>query len=276
MSKKVIKSVGIVARTVRPDIVKKAREVLRFLEGKVDIYIDESLAEALRYSKRIDWNHPKMEVLITIGGDGTMLYGESLVSGKKIPLLGVKCGRVGFLTEIDKNMEERFEKLLKGEFFIEEHIKLDIRINGEDVGDALNDVVILTATPGKVQKFSIDIHGDKIDEIVADGVIFSTATGSTAYGMSAGGPLIDPILDAYEIVPISPYKLSSRPLVVPADTLCRVKILREKDAVLVIDGATQHRVTRKDKIEITKSYNKAYFIKFEKDFFNKMKKKLIK
>lgn len=272
--KKYIKRVGIVSKGVRPEVIEITKQVLKVLDKKVDVFIIKNLAKKLKYKKKLDLKHPNVELIITVGGDGTILYTEKLISGKKIPILGVKCGRMGFLAEIDKNIEEDLKRLLRGEFFIEEHTKLDVRLNGKDIGDALNDVVVITAEPGKIQRFSIDIHGDRIKEIVADGIVVATPTGSTAYGMSAGGPIIDPILDAYEIVPICPYKLGSRPMVVPSDTLTEIKVTSGKDCMLVLDGLTQHKITRKDEVEITKSYNKAYFIKFQRDFFRKMRRKL--
>ena len=113
-----------------------------------------------------------------------------------------------------------------------------------------------------------------MDTISADGVIVATPTGSTAYAMSAGGPIIDPTLDAYEIVPTCPFQLSSRPVTVPANTKTIIEIATDRKALVSLDGYTRYDVTKKDKIEITKSKDKAYFIKFEDNFYRKIKRKL--
>jgi len=196
------------------------------------------------------------------------------LSGTKVAVLGIKRGGKGFLSEIENNLEENLDKIIRGNYFIEERMKLDVEINRKPLGEVLNDAVVCTAVPGKIQHFALEIHGDSIDSMSADGIIIATPTGSTAYALSAGGPIIEPTLDAYEITPICPFRLNSRSFVVPSKTLTEIRLIKDRKGLVILDGDKECGVTKKDIIKIKKSKNKAYFVKFKRDHLKKVRKLL--
>jgi len=267
--------IGVTCKVYRPDILKAAKEVAAYLTGKCKLSFKKELARKIKIKEpSINFKNPQIDILLSIGGDGTLLQTLNDLSGHKIPVLGIKRGGKGFLTEIDDDMEEKLNTVLKGKYFVEERMKLDVHVNNKYIGEAMNDAVIYTAVPGKIQKFSLEVHGDAMDTVSADGMIFSTPTGSTAYALSAGGPVLDPTLDAYEITPISPFRLNSRSIVVPADTLTKARVIGRHAGLLIIDGYYRHSIKKKDIVKVTRAKNKAYFVKFNKNYLKKVRRAL--
>ena len=138
---------------------------------------------------------------------------------------------------------------------------------------AMNEAVVVTSKPGKMLHFSILVDGDELEQLRADGVVFATPTGSTAYAMSAGGPIVDPKLNAAIIVPIAPFKLSARPTVVNIDTTINLELLGAKEAELVVDGQFYRKIGREDRISITRG-EPAFFVKIRDKHFLRLHDKL--
>ena len=280
MTYKKPRCICVVSKYLTPDILGVAHQIERhFSRGKCKVCYEKSLGRRLSIRNLFNLEKPasNCDLIITIGGDGTLLRTVYALKGKKVPVVGIRKGAMGFLAEIeaDGQLNHYLNRLENGDFNVEERTKLEVKLNGKKVGEVLNDAVVTTALPGKIQKFSIEIHGDKIDEIAADGIIVSTPTGSTAYALSAGGSIIDPLLDAYEIAPISPFRLSARPIVVPPWAKTTIRIITERRGFLVLDGYKTFAVSKKDRVEITKSKSKAYLVKFERNFYLRVKKMLI-
>ena len=280
MASKTPRCICVVSKYLTPDILGVADQVNKFFsQGKCKVCYEKSLGRRLSIRNLFNVEKPPVncDLIITIGGDGTLLRTVFALKGKKVPVVGIRKGAMGFLAEIEADHKLPFylSRIARGDFNVEERTKLEVKLNGKKVGDVLNDAVITTALPGKIQKFSIEIHGDKIDEIAADGIIVSTPTGSTAYALSAGGSIIDPLLDAYEIVPISPFRLGTRPIVVPPWAKTTIRIITERRGFLVLDGYKTFAITGKDKVEITKAKTKAYLVKFEQSFYKRVREKLI-
>jgi NAD+ kinase len=272
--------IGVVARVDLADAVELAGKIADFLMEKgVDILLDTPLAQELRryQDNKCEVSEMDVDLIIAVGGDGTILRTQSFISPKKIPLIGINMGTLGFLTEIDpENAFKAIEEVLKGNYFVERRNQLRVWHNHE-LPTALNEVVIMTRKPAKMLHIQINVDGEKVEELRADGLIIATPSGSTAYSMSAGGPIVDPKVEAFIIVPICPFKLGARPTVVSNESTITVKLLREgKKAIAVIDGQFEEEINYMDEIIFKKSENCAYFVRLTKDFYRKVREKLTK
>jgi len=159
---------------------------------------------------------------------------------------------------------------------VDERSRLKMLINGVCMPRATNEIALITASPAKMIEFEILVDGSLMEDFRADGVIIATATGSTAYAMSAGGPIVDPRVDAIVLVPMAPFKLSSRPWVMPGGSVIEVRLkLPEKEALVVVDGQSSTSVSSQDRIVISKAKTPARFVKVaEGGFYAKVKSKL--
>jgi len=174
------------------------------------------------------------DLMVAIGGDGTMLYATRLVAAHDIPLLGINRGRLGFLADIGpREMIERVDQMLAGRFVAEKRQMLtaELECGGETVSaSALNDVVVQKRDPGRMMDLETSIDGVYVNTHGGDGLVIATPTGSTAYALSGGGPIIYPGTDALVMVPICPHTLSDRPLVVPGDKTIAVSLVATEDS----------------------------------------------
>jgi NAD+ kinase len=269
---------GLVARNDVKGAVELAQEIADFLtEKNVDIVLDTPLAMELEkyQDKQCELKDMDVDMVVAIGGDGTILRTQSFISHKKIPLIGINMGTVGFLTEIDpENAFTAIEEILAGNYFVERRNQLLVW-HKHELSPALNEVVLMTRKPAKMLHIQISVDDEIMEELRADGLIIATPSGSTAYSMSAGGPIIDPRVEAFVIVPICPFKLGARPTVVSNGSTIKVKLLREgKKAIAVIDGQFEEEINYMDEIIFRKSDNCAYFVRLTKDFYRKVREKL--
>ncbi|MDO8870617.1 MAG: NAD(+) kinase [Methanobacteriaceae archaeon] len=270
--------IGIVARLDIPKSVELVKEIVKFLLNKdIKVSIDSSLIKEINEFKEmgVEIQDMQADMIIAIGGDGTILRTQNLVNGKKIPILGINLGTVGFLTEIDpENTFTALEEVLSGNYFIEERTLLRV-YHGNELPSALNEVVMMTKKPAKMLHIEISVDEEVVEELRADGLIVATPSGSTAYSMSAGGPIVDPRVEAFLIVPICPFKLGARPIVVSNESEIKVKLLREgKKAIAVIDGQFEEEFNYPEELLFKKSDTKAYFVRLNKDFYKKVREKL--
>ena len=270
--------IGIVSRTDKEEALELDRSIINYLlENKVEIEIDTNVAEKLPEFKK--WITPiddmTSDFVICVGGDGTVLKTQQALSSKKIPILSINMGTVGFLTEVEpEDVFECLDALLSYNFFIEERLQLDVFCDDE-WKTVLNELVIMTSQPGKMLDLEIVVDEEKVDTVRADGLIISTPSGSTAYAMSAGGPIVDPRVDAEIIIPICPFKLNTRPKIVPADTKISVKFLnKDKKGLAVLDGVNNKEYGYMEEIKLKKSDVVAYFVRFRKNFYESVNKKL--
>jgi NAD+ kinase len=270
--------IGVVARLDIDKSVELAVKIVEFLiEKDVDTLIDSNLASKLNkyYDIASDLEDMDVDMVVAVGGDGTVLRTQGILNQKKIPLFGINMGAVGFLTEIDP--AETFtalEQVLEGKYFVDKRTQLRVWHNKE-LHEALNEVVIMTQKPAKMLHIEISVDDEIVEELRADGLIIATPSGSTAYSMSAGGPIVDPRVGAFIIVPICPFKLGARPTVVPNDSVIKVKFLREgKKAVAVIDGQFEEEISYMDEFIFKKAENYAYFVRLSKNFYRRVREKL--
>lgn len=205
---------------------------------------------------------------IVIGGDGTLLKTAKFYSQFKTPVLGLNIGRLGYLSQSEiTEFEQIIDALLTGDFKEEERLM----IQAEDLL-ALNDFVIKGCNPSRTSKFYLEINDECVCDYVADGLIISTPTGSTAYGLSAGGPILHPTIEALIIVPICPHTLNARPLVVPANEKITIKTGDEKLA-LFADGFDSEKCFEKIVIKKAPQKAKLAFLRNE-NFYKVLRNKL--
>ena len=215
------------------------------------------------------------DMAVILGGDGTLLRAQSRMN-PDIPIFGINMGTVGFLTEIEaKHTFDALDEILKGDYYKEKRTRLMVSHQNHQFS-AMNEVVVMTDKPAKMLQFEIQVDGEIIDEVRADGLIVSTPSGSTAYAMSAGGPIVDPKVGGFIIIPICPYKLDARPFVVSDNSEITVKLLKKgKSAVFVMDGQLNEEAEYEEEIKFKKYDKDAYFIRTStKYFYEKVNDKL--
>ncbi|MCL2295205.1 MAG: NAD(+)/NADH kinase [Spirochaetes bacterium] len=257
--------------------VKLSSEIRDYLESK-------EISNAVCCSKSIseDFFGKKHRLIITLGGDGTVLYCSRLFSPYNTPILAINFGEIGFITETEKNeWKSALESFLNNTHQLIKHIHLKASVFRENEkkyeANCLNDSVITANGAAKLINLKVYVENLYLGRYKADGIIVSTPTGSTAYSAAAGGPLLYPEIDAFILTPICPYSLTNRAIVLPVDK--EIKIVVEKDQrvdiVLTTDGQEVFKLKEEDTIIIEKSHYITHIIKAEKDvFFSKVKTKL--
>ncbi|OGS23802.1 MAG: hypothetical protein A2297_02500 [Elusimicrobia bacterium RIFOXYB2_FULL_48_7] len=220
---------------------------------------------------------PKADVCISLGGDGTILRVARKIAPLGVPVLGVNVGSLGFLAETDPHeMCAMIDKILSGKFRTEERIMLNVELNGKQY-PALNDCVVRSSSSSRVIMVNVKVNNVPLAEYVGDGVIISTPTGSTAYSLAAGGPIVTPKLPVFIVSPVCPHTLSQRPIILSSDSSIQVEIPEYKsnrNILLSIDGQDNCTVSSKDKILISKSRHKLKLITNPgKGYFNILRSK---
>ncbi|HEY9205667.1 MAG TPA: NAD(+)/NADH kinase [Candidatus Methanoperedens sp.] len=269
--------IGIISRCDRDDVIRFVGDIVDFLKTRAVLLIDMKTAEKIgeKGTPVAEMRKKGAEFIISVGGDGTVLRGIQKMDDP-LPVLGINMGTIGFLVDVNpEEAKEIMEKIISG-FEVEERSRLSIRVNDEKLPPATNEVVIITANPAKMLSYKLFVDNSPLEELRADGVVFATSTGSTAYAMSAGGPIVDPRVDGTVIVPLAPFKLSARPWVVPAKSEIRLELtVPKKEAVIVIDGQYTRKIKEDDTILITKAEKPARFVKTrEGGFYEKVRNKL--
>ncbi|MFN7130501.1 MAG: NAD(+)/NADH kinase [Myxococcales bacterium] len=227
----------------------------------------------------------RSDLCIVLGGDGTLIHAAAVFAGRPVPILGVNLGSLGFMTEIPAaEVTEMLERVLLGDFKVEPRMKLRVRLHraksadGRPVVDAevLNDVVINKGALARIADLQASIEGTYITTYKADGVIVSTPTGSTAYSLSAAGPIMYPTMHAVIITPICPHTLTQRPIVVPDDRQINLVLTSESaEMYLTLDGQSGVPMVPGDRVQIEQSPNRLLLIRNPKlDYFSILRQKL--
>ena len=279
-----MKTIGILTKPKFPDVKPILKDLMSWLrERQRDVIVDSTTAaligEAGTYLK------PQIaalaDMLLVLGGDGTMLNAARLVEARGIPILGVNMGGLGFLTEVSVDqLYPMMEKVLAGQYHLEERLMLRARIDrhGEHVANAtvLNDVVISKGTLARMIEIQIAINGQFVTRLRGDGVIVSTPTGSTAYSLSAGGPIINPSVQALILTPICPHTLTHRPLLIPSNVSLEVVLTGKDDgAMTTFDGQVGVAMTQGDTVTINASDRFTHLIRFpDRTYYDVLRRKL--
>ena len=219
------------------------------------------------------------DLVLVIGGDGSMLSAAKEFSFLDCPFLGVNLGKVGFMADLDyENLEVGLMEVLTGSNIVEEKETLECNYNGKKY-TAYNEIVLHTQKSYKLMQFEVRVDGDFVYRKRADGLIISTSNGSTAYSLSAGGPIISPAVNAFVITSLNPLSLSARPLIVPSDSKIEVKLTKtppETESYIIIDGNEEIKVEENLKdFVITKSQQSFKLLHpRDHDFFETCRDKL--
>lgn len=264
---------GIVANPEIKRSITVAERIYNYLKKDHEVLVDDKTARKLRVQgSRIE--EMNVDIIITIGGDGTVLR---TLQKNSAPVFAINMGKLGFLTEIlPVDIESSLDRVISGNYFLDRRKKLKVVINGKRYPDCTNELVIHTAEIAKLRTYAIYIDGELLEDLRADGFIVSTPTGSTSYALSTGGPIVDPRIGAFVITYIAPFRLGSSSHVVPSSSILELHILDpKKKSVIVFDGQVQKKISRKDVIMVTESENEAVFIRFNLNFYEKMREKRI-
>lgn len=278
-----MKNLGIIAN-VKKELTKSVvEEITRWAsQNKVDVFICEELIPLIGQKENSLprsqlWE--RSEVLISLGGDGTMLASARAVGEHQTPILGINLGGLGFLTEMTSNdLQNTLDKLKNGDYFIEKRMVLETEIEGGKKFDqyALNDVVIDKGEVARLFLLHLFTKDKFICSYSADGLILSTPTGSTAYSLAAGGPIINPRMNAIIVSPICPHSLASRPIVFSENETLKVTVeISSRQAVLTIDGQVAFGVESGSSVLVRKAKHSVNLIKFrDRSFYEILRRKL--
>ncbi len=255
---KKIEKVGFVIKPHAPDIEKILEELIQRLEKKgMECFLERAAAEKLKKGEGIAREElpGKVDLVIVLGGDGTLLSIAHLAAQKDVPVLGVNLGKLGFLTEVPLDeMYLTLDAFLKGDKKIVSARQMLEAANRNRVYYCLNDVVITKGALARMIQCRIWIDEKEIVTIRSDGLIISTPTGSTAYSLAAGGPIISPNISAVILSPICPHTLSFRPMVISSSSRIKIRLLTGGEEVyLTLDGQRGNLLEKNDEVEVRRS-----------------------
>lgn len=268
------RSIGVLTRPSSPEVTQVLARIRDHFHARdAELHLLEGDGDGgLRRGDGGDL--AQLDLLVTLGGDGTLLRGARAVCHLEIPLLGVNLGRLGFLTSVgaDGELDDALEALDSRAFILDKRVTLEVKILSEEGGvaggsqgtdphaaldpaRALNDVVIHKAGVARVVELDLTVGGpgseDAVGSFSGDGVIVATPTGSTAYSLSAGGPIVTPAVACLCVTPICPHTLAVRPLIVPASAPVSVRSLRDEELVLTVDGQEGMKVPPGARVRIS-------------------------
>lgn len=240
-----IRKVGIIFKRQDARIKSIATDIVPWLQSRgIEVLIDQVVVDQCPVNASFlpaEELVQQVDIVSVFGGDGTLLYAARLIGSKSTPILGINLGSLGFLTEVRvEEMHAAFEGLLSGQYRLEERLRLKIEVlqGGSVIAQylALNDAVINKGALARIIELEISVNSEPVLYTRADGLIISSPTGSTAYSLAAGGPILYPTLEAFIVAPICPHALANRPLVIPDNHTVNVCLKHGTDVMLTIDG----------------------------------------
>jgi NAD+ kinase len=274
----VFKTVGVVSRLDRKKALQLADRVVdALIAKKLEVKLEPSLARQLRKQEFVtSLGKMKTDLVIVIGGDGTVLRTCLKLPKPEPPILAVNMGVRGFLTEVaPQDALKAIDQTLKGSYKTDRVIKLASQLGKTRLPDALNEVSISSLAPAKLLRMSIWKNSELVGDCQSDGAVIASQTGSTGYSLSAGGPVIDPDVQAFVFTPIAPLTVF-HPIVFSANSTIHIELQRPKKAIIVIDGHYQTETTPQlSRMTITKSEHESTFIRFTGDFYHRLKGRLL-
>jgi len=277
-----MKNIGIFIKRGVPEALDVVKDLLLCLkEKRLKSFVEEEAASSLGIKGIQGRLIPsKVDMIVVLGGDGTLLSVARLVGSRSVPILGVNLGGLGFITEISKDeVCGSINNILSGRYSFEERIMLiaDVYRNGKKLKqhNALNDIVLHKSALARMIELDIHINNKYVTTFKADGLIVSTPTGSTAYSLSAGGPILYPTLESFLMTPICPHTLTSRPIVLPDAFTLDISIKKGDNIYLTLDGQEGLPLKVNDKVRIKKADYKTRFLHLhDRDYFKVLRTKL--
>ncbi len=285
MIKPVPVKVGVIAKTHRTDFAGQLRDSIEWLQRRrCQVLVEGGLVEDLDLPKELAVAREEIperaDAIIVFGGDGTLLSVARLVRHHRAPILGVNLGSLGFMTEVTLDeLPLALERLLTHDYRLSSRcmLRVELRRSGRptQVFQALNDAVINKGALARIISMDAYCDTDFIANFLADGMIIATPTGSTAYSLSAGGPIVFPTEDLVTLTPICPHTLTNRPLIISADRQVRVILRSGDDIMLTVDGQVGMEMEEGDELLCTKSEHRIELIQpGHKNFFDILREKL--
>jgi NAD+ kinase len=276
-----LKTIAIVARPKKDEATMLAREIISRYPGHTFL-LQEFLALQLdRPFVSDEVIASTAELVIVLGGDGTLIHAARMLKGRPVPILGVNLGSLGFMTEVPVvDAFDVIDQALAGKATIDSRMKLSCRVFRDGVlvleDEVLNDVVINKGVLARIANHEMWLDGAYVATYQADGMIFATPSGSTAYSLSAGGPIVHPAVDCVVVTPICPHSLTQRPVIVPGDQLMRVQLASDvSDVYLTADGQSGLELKMNDRIEVQKAPHRVLLVRYDRlDYFSILRQKL--
>ncbi len=277
-----MKRLALVAKKGNTVAVDAAREIRERCTG-AEVVAEQHLARTLGWPHEGD-DHAllaKSDVVVVLGGDGTLIHAARLLAGAPVPILGVNLGSLGFMTEIPRaELFPTLDEVIAGRFQVERRMKLSCKLWRQGAliveDEVLNDVVINKGALARITDHDMWIDGEFVTTYKSDGVIVSTPTGSTAYSLSAGGPIVHPTTHAVIVTPICPHSLTQRALLVPSDRSISISLRSDSvDVYLTIDGQAGHPLQTGDRLDVARSPNAVLLIRNpQRSYFSILRQKL--
>jgi len=279
------KSFAIWANPGKKEVPGLVHEVMLWAkDNNIKLFLPDSLEHLKIASNHSNFYNsnvpPDIDFLLCLGGDGTLIAGVRIFSNPTVPVLGVHIGGLGFLAQITpKELTEKLNMIKNGQSTTQERLVLDAQISNSNKSHfAINDFVVQNEIAYRVTSLSLYIDGKHVSDYKSDGIIISTPTGSTAYSLSSGGPIVQPDVFSIIVTPISPHSLTSRPLVLPADVDIEFRFNgdSEKELKLISDGQNIENFTNDSTVKISQAKHHVKFITFEDyDYYQTLKTKMV-
>ena len=279
-----IQKIGVVLKKQDSRVQNISKDIISWLQSRgLEVFVDRGTADQDHPGAHVapaeEWVKD-VDLVAVFGGDGTLLYAARLVGANRVPILGVNLGSLGFLTEVKLDeMHEAFELLLAGRCQLEERVLLDVEVirSGQVCARyrALNDAVINKGALARIIELEVSANEQPVLFTRADGLIVSTPTGSTAYSLAAGGPILYPTLEAFIIAPICPHTLTNRPVVIPDKVSVMICLRRGTDVMLTVDGQVGMPLEPQDCLRIRRAEpTLRLLLPFGNTFFKLLREKL--
>jgi NAD+ kinase len=271
---------AMVGKASIPHVRREALWLRDYLRSKGQrVLMERDLAAAAgEEAHTLEELDQRADLFLTVGGDGTILM---TLQGTDKPVIGVNAGAIGFLAEVEPpQAPAAIDQVIRGDYRVEERDRLAAWLGDRKLPDAANEVTFQSSRVAKLIRFRIRVSGEILDTLRGDGLIVSTATGSTGYAMSVGGPLVHPLVHGTVLAPIAPFRLSARPWVVPSDAVIELQLddresqLGDVQARVVIDGQAGFDVGPGETVRVTPSPRKARFIRLGSGFYERVRAKL--
>ena len=270
------KVVGVFAKRDSVEILKAAEKICSTIQRHgLSVIPDETLAKNSGMPNGTPLKKMHVDLLVTVGGDGTVLKASHEIANPETSILAVNMGRRGYLTEVrPSEFEKALSRWMKEDFTLERQWKVSVKESDHIIGEGLNEAVLVPAIAGKMLSLSVKFDGRRLIIARADGLIVATPTGSTAHAFSAGGPVLESSLDALDLVFIAPLQ-PVRSLVVPANGRLHVMIGESGPAAnLVVDGRLESKLEPRKTAEFSRSNHNAVFVRFGDTFLERSLKRL--
>ena len=273
------KAVGLVCRPDRPEIEQFANQVAEFLlSNDLDVQVDPGSCNVVN-DKVQPTNIEEMDVdfVVTIGGDGTILYTLSTLKNRETPLFCINRGTVGFLTESDTDSSiESLEKILIGECILEHNVNISSGVGDTSFEDALNEVYVVSKIPGRLLTFHVFLDGVEVDYGRADGAMLATPVGSSAYALAAGGSILTPNVNGLIFVPVCPPRFELKSIVIPDESTLELELVKPGvSGLAIVDGQRRWDVAPLETIWMKKSDVVTRFIRMYDNYYDRLNTRLV-